>query len=121
MRDAFRAMRFRHAAERSSGHCIAADTRFCAGSDQRHRERASTGERTWPACGVMNDGPAPLRRRTLLASAGAGILASALPPGRARAQPTELLVEPAEIRSQGGVLNATLTAAPGPIQLGEVR
>ena len=68
----------------------------------------------------MIDGPAPLRRRTLLASAGAGILAAALPPGRARAQPTELLVEPAEIRSQGGVLNATLTAAPGPIQLGEV-
>jgi suppressor of ftsI len=85
----------------------------------------------------MTDGNPMLRRRTFLASAGhvgaslaaAGFLRSsprilasgaALLPSRLGAQPRDLLVQPAEIRSQNGVLTATLTAAPGRVQLGDV-
>lgn len=53
---------------------------------------------------------------------GASILAPAaalLRTGGAAAQSQELLRQPSEIRSEGGVLNATLTAAPGRVQLGE--
>jgi suppressor of ftsI len=85
----------------------------------------------------MTDGNAGLRRRTLLASAGhagtalatlgfvragAGVVASAtaLVPARLRAEPGDLLKQPTEIRGQNGVLKATLTAAPGRVQLGEM-
>ena len=85
----------------------------------------------------MIDTNAGLRRRTLLAAArhagtalatlrfvraGAGVVASAagLVPGRLRAKPSNLLAHPTEIRSQNGVLSATLTAAPGRVQLGAV-
>jgi FtsP/CotA-like multicopper oxidase with cupredoxin domain len=55
------------------------------------------------------------------AGSGAALLAlgGALPP-RARATPAqELLAQPAEIRSRNGVLEATLTAAAQPVQVGE--
>src|SRR4029453_12077887 len=39
--------------------------------------------------------------------------------GRAYAKGREPLIQPAEIRSDNGVLNATITAAPGRVQLGE--
>jgi suppressor of ftsI len=38
---------------------------------------------------------------------------------RALAQPREPLIQPTEIRSEGGVLRTTLTAAPGRVQLGD--
>jgi hypothetical protein len=67
----------------------------------------------------------PNRRSTLKAIGHAG-LAAMLAPGlsllrsdHARAQP-EPLIQPLEIRSRNGVLSATLTAAPSPMQLGEV-
>jgi suppressor of ftsI len=48
-----------------------------------------------------------------------GSAAMLLPPRQAYAQINEALVQPAEIRSENGVLNATLTAAPGTVRLGE--
>jgi suppressor of ftsI len=39
---------------------------------------------------------------------------------RANAEAGDLLVQPPEIRSRNGVLDATLTAAPGTVRLGEV-
>jgi len=46
---------------------------------------------------------------------GAALLAA----GRAAAQPGDLLIRPPEIRSKNGVLDATLTAAPGRVTLGD--
>jgi suppressor of ftsI len=39
--------------------------------------------------------------------------------GGAAAQPQDLLVQPPEIRSENGILRATLTAAPGRVSLGD--
>ena len=41
-------------------------------------------------------------------------------PGSLRAEPSDTLVQPTVIASQNGVLTATLTAAPGQVQLGAV-
>src|SRR3954447_3878318 len=56
----------------------------------------------------------------------AGVAGRMLPPGaalfaasRAVAKPGDLLVQPPEIHSRKGVLAATLTAAPGPVSLGD--
>jgi suppressor of ftsI len=85
----------------------------------------------------MTDDQTKLHRRAFLACAGRagkalaaasllraspGILASgaALLPARARAQAGDLLVQPNEIRSRNGVLDTTLTAAPGMVRLGEI-
>jgi FtsP/CotA-like multicopper oxidase with cupredoxin domain len=71
-------------------------------------------------------------RRAFVASAGAvgaalatrvppvsiGALALALSPNRARAQLEDLLVQPSEVRSENGVLEATLTASAGAVRLG---
>jgi FtsP/CotA-like multicopper oxidase with cupredoxin domain len=53
---------------------------------------------------------------------GAAILAPAVLPqaARAAAHYGEPLVQPSEIRSENGVLKATITAAPGRVQLGDV-
>lgn len=84
----------------------------------------------------MTDNQKKLHRRAFLSSAGRagnalaatsllcaspGILASgaALLPTRARAQTGDILVQPSEIRSRDGVLNATLVAAPSVVRLGE--
>jgi suppressor of ftsI len=76
----------------------------------------------------------PDRRFVLRAAAGAGLAAasgwrygaallgsgvSLLRSGRAKAG-REPLIQPGEIRSRNGVLNATLTAAQSPMHLGEV-
>ena len=55
-----------------------------------------------------------------LLSAGPGILAPAAPllSCRVYGQTGDLLVEPSEIRSQDGVLDTTLAAAAGMVQLG---
>jgi suppressor of ftsI len=55
-----------------------------------------------------------LHRRAFLASAPATVLL----PRRVRAENGALLVQPPEIRSRDGVLDATLTAAPGTVQVG---
>jgi FtsP/CotA-like multicopper oxidase with cupredoxin domain len=57
-----------------------------------------------------------------LLSAGPGILAPAAPllPCRVYGQTGDLLVQPSEIRSQDGVLDTTLAAAAGMVQLGDV-
>jgi FtsP/CotA-like multicopper oxidase with cupredoxin domain len=54
---------------------------------------------------------------TGLRRASFGLVAAATTPP-ARAQTGDLLVTPHEIRSRNGVLEATLTAAPGPVRLG---
>ena len=64
-----------------------------------------------------------LHRRAFLTSAGltsAGLVASGagLLVPRARAAQGAELTQPMEIRSKGGVLDATLTAAPGQVHLG---
>jgi suppressor of ftsI len=54
---------------------------------------------------------------------GAALLAPAatlLPAGRANAQRGEPLVQPPEVRSENGVLRATITAAPGQVRLGDI-
>jgi suppressor of ftsI len=38
---------------------------------------------------------------------------------QAKAPPAEPLMQPAEIRSRNGVLDATITAAPGPVRIGD--
>src|ERR1700690_1712708 len=85
----------------------------------------------------MTDNRKMLHRRAFLSSAGRagnalaatkvlrasqGILASgaALLPARARAQTGDMLVQPPEIRSRNGVLDATLVAGPGMVRLGNV-
>jgi FtsP/CotA-like multicopper oxidase with cupredoxin domain len=60
-----------------------------------------------------------LKRRSFLMAAGVAAGTALLRPARAFAGGQELLVQPAEIRSANGVLNATLTAAPGRVQLGD--
>jgi suppressor of ftsI len=55
------------------------------------------------------------RSGTMLLGSGATMLWSA----RAGAKAQELLLQPPEIRSKNGVLEATLTAAPGRVQVGE--
>ena len=83
---------------------------------------------------TMKKGSQPvLHRRAFLASAAkagktltaanflrgcAGILTAALWPDRAYGQASELLVQPEEIQSRNGVLDAALTAAPGMVRLG---
>ena len=56
-----------------------------------------------------------VRSGTALIALGAVLLRA----DRAAAQPQEPLVQPSEIRSENGVLEATITAAPGRVQLGE--
>jgi hypothetical protein len=51
----------------------------------------------------------------MLIGPGATLLQS----GRADAGGREPLVQPPEIRSENGVLRATITAAPGRVQLGD--
>ena len=60
-----------------------------------------------------------LAAETLLASGPAllGLKARA----RAEAQVPEPLIQPSEIRSVGGVLETAITAAAGPVQIGEYR
>jgi FtsP/CotA-like multicopper oxidase with cupredoxin domain len=56
-----------------------------------------------------------LRSGAVLLVPGAALLQSA----RAEVEGREPLIQPPEIRSRNGVLNATITAAPGRVQLGE--
>ncbi|MDB5444454.1 MAG: hypothetical protein JWP86_1390 [Phenylobacterium sp.] len=58
-----------------------------------------------------------LHRRAFLASASSACAMP--PPRRARAERGPALVPPPEIRSRNGVLEATLTAAPGAVQVGQ--
>ncbi|MDB5453687.1 MAG: hypothetical protein JWO33_2265, partial [Caulobacteraceae bacterium] len=69
-----------------------------------------------------------LNRRAFVASAAfatgllparASLLAPAAPPP-ARTEPEALLAEPPVIRSRNGVLDATITAAPGKVSLGKI-
>jgi suppressor of ftsI len=60
--------------------------------------------------------PAVLRSSAMLLGPGSALLQS----GGAYAGRRELLTQPSEIRSQNGVLDATLTAAPGTVQLDDV-
>jgi suppressor of ftsI len=57
-----------------------------------------------------------LRSSATLLGPGAALLQS----GEAYSAGREPLIQPSEIRSQNGVLDATLTAAPGTVQLDEV-
>jgi len=66
----------------------------------------------------MNFHRTEMRRRDFLAIGGMAALGAGLRPGRAHAG--DLLVQPTELRSRNGVLEATLTAAPGTVRLGEV-
>jgi suppressor of ftsI len=56
-----------------------------------------------------------LRSRAVLVGPGAALLQS----GRADAREQKPLIQPAEIRSENGILKATITAAPGRVQLGD--
>jgi FtsP/CotA-like multicopper oxidase with cupredoxin domain len=56
-----------------------------------------------------------LRSGAVLLAPNAALLQSA----RADVEGREPLIQPSEIRSRNGVLNATITAAPGRVQLGE--
>ena len=62
-------------------------------------------------------------RRSFLKTVGRAGLAVAgailLPSGRAGAGGRQPLIQPPEIRSENGVLRTTITAAPGPVQLGD--
>src|SRR6266849_6580595 len=58
-------------------------------------------------------------RRSFLMAAGLAAGAALLRPLRAASTAHEPLIQPSEIRSQNGVLNAVLTAAPGRVQLGD--
>jgi FtsP/CotA-like multicopper oxidase with cupredoxin domain len=60
--------------------------------------------------------PSVLRSSAMLLGPGAALLQS----GGAYSARREPLIPPSEIRSQNGVLDATLTAAPGTVQLDEV-
>ena len=73
-----------------------------------------------------------LGRRAFLGVVGQGLIAASVPLSRSltlaggatlwpcSAQASEELVQPEEIRSRNGILDATLTAAPGPVRLGSV-
>jgi FtsP/CotA-like multicopper oxidase with cupredoxin domain len=56
-----------------------------------------------------------LRSRAVLIGVGGALLQ----PGRAGAGEREPLIQPAEIRSENGILRATIVAAPGRVQLGD--
>jgi FtsP/CotA-like multicopper oxidase with cupredoxin domain len=56
-----------------------------------------------------------LRSRSVLVGPAAALLRS----GRADAGERRPLIQPAEIRSENGILKATITAAPGRVQLGD--
>jgi FtsP/CotA-like multicopper oxidase with cupredoxin domain len=56
-----------------------------------------------------------LRRTASLLVPGAALLATR----RANAQTGDVLIQPSQIRSENGVLEATLTAAPGTVRLGD--
>src|SRR5712692_951789 len=58
-------------------------------------------------------------RRSFLMAAGLAAGAALLRPVRAASTAREPLLQPSEIRSQNGVLNTALTAAPGRVQLGD--
>jgi hypothetical protein len=60
--------------------------------------------------------PSVLRSSAILLGPEAALLQS----GGAYAGGREPLIQPSEIRSQNGVLDATLTAAPGTVQLDDV-
>src|SRR5713226_1658282 len=60
-----------------------------------------------------------LHRRSFLMAAGLAAGAALLRPLRAASTAHEPLIQPSEIRSQNGVLNAVLRAAPGRVQLGD--
>ncbi len=68
----------------------------------------------------------PTNRRSMLRIMGGAGLTALLAPGAAmlrsgRAKAAqEALMQPAELRSRNGELNVTLTAAPGPMRLGDV-
>src|SRR4051794_41010782 len=59
--------------------------------------------------------PALLRSRAALIGPAAALLQSR----RADAAQRQPLIQPSEIRSENGVLKATITAAPGRVQLGD--
>jgi FtsP/CotA-like multicopper oxidase with cupredoxin domain len=80
----------------------------------------------------MNTPGVDHHRRSFLKTAGRAGLAAALRPsalvgsgaallqsGRANARGQELLIQPPQIRSENGILRATISAAPGRVQLGE--
>ena len=64
-------------------------------------------------------GRAGLAAASLRRSALVGSTAALLQSGRADARGQELLIQPPEIRSENGILSATISAAPGRVQLGE--
>src|SRR5467141_2625994 len=59
------------------------------------------------------------RRRSFLMAAGLAAGAALLRPLRAASTAHEPLIQPSEMRSENGVLNATLRAAAGRVQLGD--
>jgi len=87
---------------------------------------AKSARKRSPLCGRWN------RRSFLTSAAGAGLASVALPrgalfgePGVAQASRSDTgtwlpLLQPPEIRSENGVLRATIAAAPGQFQLGEL-
>src|SRR2546428_13836311 len=60
-----------------------------------------------------------LHRRSFLMAAGLAAGAALLRPLRAASTAHEPLIQPSEMRSENGVLNATLRAAAGRVQLGD--
>jgi suppressor of ftsI len=70
----------------------------------------------WAIGGAGLAAPSMLRSSAMLLGPGATLLQS----GGAYAGAQEPLIQPSEIRSQNGVLDATLTAASGTVQLGDV-
>src|SRR5678815_4750886 len=93
-----------------------------------HRRPACVSTTTRDSCTPMHD-----RRSFLKAVWHAGLAATSLRSGaallgpagtllqsrRADAEGREPLIQPPEIRSQNGALNATITAAPGRVRVGE--
>src|SRR5262247_3040664 len=73
----------------------------------------------------QHPGLAPGRRdrRSFLKTVGRAGLAAAgailLPSGRAGGVGRQPLVHPLEVRSENGILRTTITASPGPVQLGD--
>jgi FtsP/CotA-like multicopper oxidase with cupredoxin domain len=55
---------------------------------------------------------------TRLSAASIGGVALPLASNRTRAEPEDLLIQPSEVRSKDGVLDATLTASAGAVRLG---
>jgi suppressor of ftsI len=60
-----------------------------------------------------------MNRRSFLMAGGLALSTALLRPARVFASGQQSLIQPSEIRSANGVLNATLTAAPGRVQLGD--